>query len=71
MTTRRQAELERELFSACVAGDVDRARRAIAAGVDPKKAIKLWFSKETPLHTACEYVIIRRGSGWSPPPLIS
>ena len=58
MTT-RQAELEKELFSACKAGDVDRVRRAIAAGVDPKKAInKDSFLKETPLHTACEYVII-------------
>ena len=39
MTTRgRQAELKKELFGACEAGDVDRVRRAIAAGVDPKKA---------------------------------
>ena len=66
----REAELEKELFRACRAGDVDRVRRAIAAGVDPKKAInKDWYS-ETPLHTACEYVInfilifSRRGSGW-------
>ena len=55
----RQAELKKELFSACRAGDVERVHRAIAAGVDPKKAInKDSFSKETPLHTACEYVII-------------
>ena len=60
MTTRRQAdrELEKKLFSACEAGDVDRVRRAIAAGVDPKKAIsKDGISpRETPLHTACWYV---------------
>ena len=71
MTT-RQAELEKELFSACKAGDVDRVRRAIAAGVDPKNAIDKdgIFTGETPLHTACMYVIIRRG-GWyiDPPPL--
>ena len=65
MTT-GQVELKKELFSACRAGDVDRVRRAIAAGVDPKNAIKDWISIETPLHTACEYVINRRGSGWSP-----
>ena len=54
----REAELGKELFRACFAGDVDRVRRAIAAGVDPKKVIdKDWFS-ETPLHTACRYVII-------------
>ena len=47
-----------ELFSACRAGDVDRVRRAIAAGVDPKNAIDDWFSIETPLHTACKYVIM-------------
>ena len=60
MTTRLHVtELEKELFSACFAGDVDRVRRAIAAGVDPKKAIdKDSFFKETPLHTACKYVII-------------
>ena len=55
------------LFSACKAGGVDRVRRAIADGVDPKKTInKDSFYKETPLHTACKYVIInfsRRGSG--------
>ena len=69
MTT-RQVELKNELFSACRAGDVDRVRRAIAAGVDPKNAIDDWFSIETPLHTACKYVINRRGSGWSPPPFV-
>ena len=56
----RQAKLEGELFSACRAGDVDRVRRAIAAGVDPKKAINkdmYMFPEETPLHTACRYVI--------------
>ena len=57
MTT-RQAELEEELFRACEAGNVDRVRRAIAAGLDPKKAIKNTYSKVTPLHTACRYVII-------------
>jgi hypothetical protein len=53
----RQAELEKELFRACEAGDVDRVRRAIAAGVDPKKAINedLITVGETPLHTACWY----------------
>ena len=51
--------LEKELFSACRAGDVDRVRRAIAAGVDPKKAInKDSILTETPLHIACAYVII-------------
>ena len=69
MTT-REAELKKELFSACRAGDVDGVRRAIAAGVDPKKAIDDWISIETPLHTACGYVINRRGSGWSPPPFV-
>ena len=49
------AELKRELFRACAAGDLDRVRRVIAAGVDPKKAIdKDWF-EETPLHIACRY----------------
>ena len=58
----REAELEKELFSACEAGDVDRVRMAIAAGVDPKKAInKDSFHEETPLHTACKYVIILVG----------
>jgi ankyrin repeat protein len=53
----RQAELEKELFSACEAGDVDRVRRAIAAGVDPKKAINEdeLIAGETPLHIACRY----------------
>ena len=56
MTTR--FAFEEELFSACRAGNVDRVRRAIAAGVDPKKAINNeWnFAGETPLHTACRYV---------------
>ena len=54
----RQAELEEELFLACEAGDVDRVRRAIAAGVDPKKAINNYSFGETPLHTAGMYVII-------------
>ena len=57
MTT-SQAELEEELFSACRAGDVDRVRRAIAAGADPKKATNKDILSETPLHTACKYVII-------------
>ncbi len=61
MSTRtRQAELnlEKELFSACEAGDVERIRRAIADGVNPKKAINngLIFPGETPLHVACRYV---------------
>jgi ankyrin repeat protein len=53
----RQA-VEKELFSACEAGDVDRVRRAIAAGVDPKNAINKAgiFAGRTPLHTACRYV---------------
>ena len=65
----RQAKLEKELFSACEDGNVDRVRRAIAAGVDPKKAINRhsFSEEETPLYTACEYVIIRRG-GYRPPP---
>ena len=41
-----------------------RVRRAIgiAAGVDPKKAINRhsFSEEETPLYTACEYIIIRR-----------
>ena len=53
-----QTKLEKELFSACEDGDVDRVRRAIAAGVDPKKAInKDIYPEETSLHTACKYVI--------------
>ena len=61
MTTRgRQAELKKELFGACEADDVDRVRRAIAAGVDPKKATYWDFARpiygETPLHIACRYV---------------
>ena len=52
----RQAKLENELFSACKDGDVDRVRRAIAAGVDPKVNEDV-FPKETPLHTACRYRI--------------
>ena len=70
-----QAELEGELFRACEAGDVDRVRRAIAAGVDPKKAINkdLLSEEETPLHTACEYVFNNRRDGWyiDPPPHLS
>ena len=50
--------IEKKLFSACEAGDVDRVRRAIADGVDPKTAINKdrIFAGETPLHTACRYV---------------
>ena len=58
MSTQR-ANVERELFSACEAGDVDRVHRVIAAGADPRKAIKrdiLAGHGETPLHTACQYV---------------
>ena len=59
----RQAELEKELFRACKAGDVARVHRAIAAGVDPKKAIgKDTFSGDTPLHTACRYELFPEGS---------
>ena len=54
----RRAELEKELFSACEAGDVDRVRKVIAAGVDPKKAINKDLPQFTPLHTACWYVIM-------------
>jgi hypothetical protein len=58
----RLAELEKELFSACEAGDVDRVGRAIAAGADPKKAINkdaMWiFPEETPLHRACRYMCV-------------
>ena len=58
-------KLENELFSACKAGDVDKVRRAIAAGVDPKKAINRdlimnfagYIYGETPLHTACRHVM--------------
>ena len=59
MTT-HQAELEKELFTACRAGDIYRIRKAIAAGVDPKKANNknLFSNEKTPLHTACEYVSI-------------
>ena len=52
---------EKELFSACIDGDVDRVRRVIAAGVDPKKAISkdtIFVAGETPLHKACKYVLI-------------
>ena len=52
----RLAELEKELFSACGAGDLDRVRRVISAGVDPKKAIDEDYLEETPLHAACRYV---------------
>ena len=54
-----RAKLEEELFSACSDGDVDGVRRAIAAGVNPKKAIKghLYLFPEIPLHIACRYVI--------------
>ena len=54
MSTR--AELEKELFSACEAGDVDRVRRVVAAGVDPKKAISKGFFQESPLHRASRYI---------------
>ena len=54
----RLAELENELFSACDTGEVDRVRRVIAAGVDPNKAIgKGVYFGDTPLHTACMYVV--------------
>ena len=55
-TGTRLAELERELFSACLDRDLDRVRRVIAAGVDPKKATNKDYFEETPLHTACRYV---------------
>ena len=49
MSTRK---LEKELFSACEAGDIDRVRRAIAGGANPKRAVRYtWL--ETPLHEAC------------------
>jgi ankyrin repeat protein len=60
MSSQADLNLEKELFSACEAGDVERVRRVIAAGVDPKKAINRGlirrFARETPLHTACRYV---------------
>ena len=61
----REAEFEKELFRGCEAGDVDRVRRTIAAGVDPRKATnKDWF-EETPLHSIQVMSLFnRRGSGW-------
>ena len=58
MPTRSLAELEEELFSACEAGDVDRVRSGIAAGVDPKRAITKDLRKESLLHTACRYIYL-------------
>ena len=55
MSTQR-AKLEKELFSACEAGEVDGVRRVIAAGVNPKKEAVNKNLKETPLHAACRYV---------------
>ena len=49
-------KMSTELFSACEAGDLDRVRRVIAAGVNPRKAIGKGNFEETPLHTACRYV---------------
>ena len=53
-----QAELEKELFRACIAGDVDTVHKVIAAGVDPNKTISkgTLTTRETPLLTACRYV---------------
>ena len=56
MSTRR--DRERELFVACEAGDVERVRRVIADGVDPKKTVDEEFLNETPVHTACRLVQI-------------
>ena len=59
MSTQR-AKLENELFIACQFGDIDRVRRVIAAGVDPKKKTineNYFRIEETPLHAACRYVI--------------
>ena len=54
----RLAELKKELFSACRDGDLDRVRRVVAAGVDPKKAISEdYYYWGRPLHTACGYVL--------------
>ena len=44
---------EKELFSACEAGDAETVRRVIADGVNPKKAINQRYFNETPVHTAC------------------
>ena len=56
MSTRR--DRERELFAACEAGDVERVRRVIANGVDPKKAVSKDWLKETSVHIACRLVQI-------------
>ena len=56
-----RATLERDLFDACKAGDIDRVRRIIASGVDPKKKTinknYIFYREETPLHAACWYVV--------------
>ena len=53
-----QAELEKELFHSCIAGDIDTVHKVIAAGVDPNKTISkgILTTRETPLLTACRYV---------------
>ena len=56
MSTRR--DRERKLFVACEAGDVERVRRVIADGVDPKKTVDEELFNETPVHTACRLVQI-------------
>ena len=54
MSTRTRHQRD-ELFGACEAGDIDRLRRVIADGVDPKKVFNKDLFDETPLHTACRY----------------
>lgn len=53
-----QAKLEKELFRACIAGDVDTVRRVTAAGADLNKTVSkgTLTIRETPLLTACRYV---------------
>ena len=41
------------LYEACKDGDVNKLRRAIANGVDPKEVVFRELSDETPLHVAC------------------
>ena len=54
MIVKMSTAVENRFFEACRAGDVERIRRLIADGVNPKKIVAD-VSNVTPLHVACRY----------------
>ena len=47
----------KDLFQACIAGSIDGVLKAIADGVDVRKAVNKSYLNFTPLHHACRYVV--------------